>query len=177
MAFHHVAIAVRDLQATHRFYSEAMGFRLVHVQAGVTDAPGGWAKHVFYDTGAGMLALWELHDPRIGDFDPALSRGLGLPSWVNHLAFDAATRADLDVHRERWLRFGLDVLEIDHDWTVSIYTDDPNGNMIEWCHTVKVFGQAEAERALELLVDPEPPLEPLPSDIRFFIAAECAAPT
>ena len=34
MAFHHVAIATRDLAATHRFYTEAMGFRLVHVEAG-----------------------------------------------------------------------------------------------------------------------------------------------
>ena len=33
MAFHHVAIATRDLDATHRFYSEAMGFELVRVEA------------------------------------------------------------------------------------------------------------------------------------------------
>src|SRR2546421_509771 len=29
MAFHHVALATRDLEATHRFYTEAMGFELV----------------------------------------------------------------------------------------------------------------------------------------------------
>ncbi len=104
-----------------------------------------------------MLAVWELHDPGIIDFDPALSRGLGLPSWGNHLALDAAHALTWMRVGSAGLRFGLDVLEIDHNWTVSVYTDDPNGNMIEWCHTVKEFGQAEAERALELLVDPAPP--------------------
>ena len=33
MAFNHVALATRDLPATHRFYTEAMGFTLVHVRA------------------------------------------------------------------------------------------------------------------------------------------------
>ena len=58
MGFNHVAIATRNLEAAHQFYTEAMGFRLVHVEAG--DAPEGdvWFRHVFYDTGDGsMLAL------------------------------------------------------------------------------------------------------------------------
>ncbi len=29
MGFSHIAIAVKDMQATHRFYTEAMGFELV----------------------------------------------------------------------------------------------------------------------------------------------------
>ncbi len=174
MGFHHVAIATTDLAATHRFYTDAMGFRLVHLEAGVTDAPepGGWAKHAFYETGGGgMIAFWELHDPRVEAFDPALSRGLGLPTWVNHLAFDAPDLGALDQHRDRWFACGLDVLRIDHGWTTSIYTDDPNGTMVEWCCTRVPFGEAEAERAERLLSDPAPPLAPLPRDIEFFIAS------
>ena len=65
MGFHHVAVAVNDLAATHDFYTEAMGFALVKAVVAPTDAPGGWAKHVFYDTGGdGLIAFWELHDPR-----------------------------------------------------------------------------------------------------------------
>src|SRR5215468_11723354 len=45
MGFHHVAIATRDLAATHRFYTEAMGFELAKVVAGKSPE-GGWAKHV-----------------------------------------------------------------------------------------------------------------------------------
>ena len=34
MAFHHVALATRDTAATHRFYTEVMGFELVKVVVG-----------------------------------------------------------------------------------------------------------------------------------------------
>jgi glyoxylase I family protein len=30
MAFHHVAFATKDLEATHHFYEDLMGFPLVH---------------------------------------------------------------------------------------------------------------------------------------------------
>ena len=54
----------------------------------------GWARHVFYDTGGGeMLAIWDLHDESVPAFDPAISTGLGLPNFVNHVAFGSA---DLD---------------------------------------------------------------------------------
>ena len=88
MAFHHLALATTDLAATHRFYTEAMGFELVMVEGAPTEVEGGWLRHVLYDTGDGtLLAFVELHDDRCRDFDPAISRGLGLPSWVNHIAF------------------------------------------------------------------------------------------
>jgi class 3 adenylate cyclase len=45
--------------------------------------------------GDGLLAFWDLHDDRYVDFDPRISEGLGLPTWVNHLAFAATDVADL----------------------------------------------------------------------------------
>ena len=65
MAFHHVAITTKDLDETHRFYTEAMGFELAKVEAQPTPTPeDGWARHLFYDTGNGeMLAVWDIHDP------------------------------------------------------------------------------------------------------------------
>ena len=54
MAFHHVAVATRDLEATHRFYSDAMGFELVRVET-IPYMEKGWARHLFYDTGNGEL--------------------------------------------------------------------------------------------------------------------------
>ena len=65
-----------------------------------TDKPGGWAKHVFYDTGVTsgasgttgpMIAFWELHDDRMVGLDTALSTGLGYEPWVNHIAFAASS--------------------------------------------------------------------------------------
>src|SRR4051794_36319002 len=138
MAYHHVALATTDLAATHRFYTEAMGFELVKTVVAPTDSPEGWAKHVFYDTGgtgAGgdLLAFWELHEPTVGDFDPSMSTSHGLPIWANHLAFFATDRNDLDARMNHWLECGHDVVEIDHGFCVSVYTTDPNGTMVEWC--------------------------------------------
>jgi catechol 2,3-dioxygenase-like lactoylglutathione lyase family enzyme len=94
MAFHHVAMAVRDIEASHRFYTEAMGFELVKVDV-VPIRKTGWARHLFYETGdGGMLALWDIHDEKVSGFDPAISTGLGLPVFVNHIAFVAADLED-----------------------------------------------------------------------------------
>ena len=46
MGVHHVAYATADLDATHRFYTEIMGFSLVKTVSAPTPQ-GGWAKHLF----------------------------------------------------------------------------------------------------------------------------------
>ena len=92
MGFHHVALATADTRATHLFYTEAMGFELMKVVSAPTP-DGGWAKHLFYDTGGdGMIAFWELHDDALPPVRGAMSRDVGLPEWVNHLAFDPVRR-------------------------------------------------------------------------------------
>jgi hypothetical protein len=93
------------------------------------------------------------------DFPVDLNAAAGLPWWVNHIAFDAPTRADLDAHRERWQQHGYTVLEVDHEFCVSIYIRDPSNNLVEFCHTTRPFTHDERLRALELLRDPRPPLE------------------
>jgi catechol 2,3-dioxygenase-like lactoylglutathione lyase family enzyme len=160
MGFHHVAIATRDLEATHRFYTEAMGFELAKVVA-AKSPEGGWAKHVFYRTpGGDMIAFWELHDPQLPeDWSPALSTGLGLPPWANHLAFRAQDAAEIEQRKRRWLALGHDVAEIDHGWCLSIYALDPSGTMVEWCTDTAALGESDRREAERLLADPNPPLE------------------
>ncbi|MHB1488361.1 MAG: VOC family protein [Acidimicrobiales bacterium] len=163
MGFHHVAVAVKDLKITHDFYTRVMGFDLVKVVVNPTEH-GGWAKHVFYDTGSGgMIAFWELHDEAIGDaWKPGLSVGLGLPSWVNHLAFDAGDLDGLDQRLVHWRRNGITVAEIDHDFCRSIYATDPDGTLVEFCVTTRDFSEAERAGAEGRLMaetaefDPEP---------------------
>jgi len=162
MGFHHVALATKDTAATNDFYTRVMGFQLVKVVAAPTPGDkGGWSKHFFYDTGAnGMIAFWELHDDDIGhDFPTDLNRSLGLPWWVNHLAFDAPTLEDLQAHLQRWRECGQTVLEVDHEWCRSIYIRDPNGIMVEFCHTTRTFRADEIEEATRLLNDPAPALD------------------
>src|SRR5262249_52959569 len=128
MGFHHLALATRDIKATHEFYTGAMGFELVKVAVGPAGKRG-FANHLFYDTGNGeLMALWDRHDPDLpADWSPAIATGLGLPPWTNHVAFSSPDQADLDRRRERWLAHGVDVMEVDHGWCTSIYATDPNG--------------------------------------------------
>jgi catechol 2,3-dioxygenase-like lactoylglutathione lyase family enzyme len=164
MSFHHVAIATRDLEATHRFYTEVMGFDLAKVVVGET-MEGGWARHAFYDTHrGGLMAFWDIHDGNDEklDFDPSISKGLGLPTWTNHIAFDAPTLEDLDAMKRRWLDHGETVAEIDHGWCTSIYITDPNGIMVEFCTSTRALTEMDAAEAADLLVAKKPPLEASP---------------
>jgi len=162
MAFHHLAFATRSLDETHAFYTGVMGFRLVKAVANETP-DGGWAKHVFYDTGQGeLLAFWDLHDETIPEFNPAISEGLGLPAWVNHVAFAAASLDDLEARKQRLLDHGQVVAEIDHGWCRSIYVTDPNRILVEFCVSTTEFTQADADAADQLVRDPAPLVEPPP---------------
>ena len=163
--FHHVALATRDTAATHDFYTRVMGFELLKTVSAATPE-GGWSKHFFYGTRRdgftqpGMIAFWEIHVDAIGtDFPVDINAAAGLPWWVNHLAFDAPTLDDLHEHRDHWRRCGFHVLEVDHEFCISIYLRDPNGNMVEFCHSVRDFTPEEVVRARELLDDPAPALD------------------
>jgi catechol 2,3-dioxygenase-like lactoylglutathione lyase family enzyme len=174
MAFHHLALATNDMDATHRFYTELMGFELVKAVVAPTPSGKGWAKHVFYDTGGnGMIAFWDLHDERVGTADASISSGMGLPGWVNHIAYEAQVD-QLEAFTERWLRAGLDVVEVDHGFCRSIYTEDPNGNTVEWCADTRAFTDQDRAEAIAALEDPNPPFEdpPMPT---FHLAADYAA--
>ena len=169
MGFHHLAIATHDLDATHRFYTEAMGFTLVHVDT-IPFLQDGWARHLFYDTGDGeMFAIWDLHHDELADFDPAISTGLGLPNFVNHIAFDS-TLDDLEVRKERWLAHGHDVVRIDHGWCTSIYADDPNGIMVEFCATTQAFTEGDRQAAEQQLAATARPISKADPPIEFYEA-------
>lgn len=164
MGFHHVALATRDTAATHDFYTNVMGFHLVKVVAAPNPGDhGGWSKHFFYETGAaggGMIAFWEIHDSTVReDYTVDLNLPAGLPGWVNHIAFDAATLAELNDHRERWQAHGHHVLEVDHGFCISIYIRDPSADMVEFCHTTRSFTDDEITDAQRLLSDPAPALD------------------
>ena len=164
MAFHHVALATRDLAATNAFYTDVMSFTLVKAVAADSNDTGSWAKHLFYDTGGnGLIAFWELHGDDIPDtWSPAISTGLGLPEWVNHIAFDAPDLGALEARKQHWLDAGQFVAEIDHGWCTSIYTTDPNGILVEFCTTTQSFTDADRADAARVLAEAEPAREAPP---------------
>ena len=81
----------------------------------------------------------------------AESTAVGLPEWVNHLAFGADGPEDLAKKKQRWLDCGYSVLEIDHHWCHSIYTKDPDGTMVEFCITTAEFSAEDRETAKHAL--------------------------
>ena len=166
MGFHHVAITTNDCRASHRFYTECMGFELAKVEVGPC-GESGFAKHLFYETGdGGMMAIWELHDESLPeDGATGIATGLGLPIWSNHIAFQARDLADLERRRERWLAHGISVMEVDHGWCHSIYARDPNDVMVEFCTSTRALTATDREEAQRLLEDPAPAVPETPQPI------------
>jgi catechol 2,3-dioxygenase-like lactoylglutathione lyase family enzyme len=161
---HHLAIATRAIREAHHFYTEVMGFRLV--KAVKRKAPGGgWTKHVFYDMGDGSLfALWDLRGLEeaqlpAGSWRSGLSTGLGLPNWVNHIAFEARDAEDFERRKARWLEHGYHVSEVDHEFIRSAYTLDPDGTMVEWTYRTKPLTEQDRAEAEAILADDNPATE------------------
>ena len=167
MGVNHIAIAIKDMKATHRFYTEAMGFRLVKVE--VVPQQGGFARHAFYSTGSEsdqLIAFWDFSNvPRETELQTDINRGLDLPLLTNHFAFQATDVADLERRKERWLDAGLDVLEIDHNWVHSIYTEDPDGNPVEFAVLTQLPDEQDAAEAEALLFGDAPAPSPPPAKI------------
>jgi catechol 2,3-dioxygenase-like lactoylglutathione lyase family enzyme len=141
-----------------------MEFPLV---AGVKrQAPGGgWTKHMFYDIGGGeTMALWDLRglenvQIKPDDWRSSVSTGLGLPWWVNHFAFDCKSEEELRRKEALWLDNGYHVSETDHEFIRSIYTLDPDGNLVEWTYNTRAMNDEDREYAHQILVDDSPATE------------------
>jgi catechol 2,3-dioxygenase-like lactoylglutathione lyase family enzyme len=165
---HHSAIAVKDIEKAHRFYTEAMGFELAAVVKRLAPAPAkGWTKHLFYDQGDGTLfALWDLRGlEEAGELDSeswrgGFSKGMGLPYWINHFAFTVSGPEEIEEKKQHWLAYGLNVAEIHHEFIHSIYTRDPDGTLVEWTYYTRALNEADRELALRLLNDDSPATEP-----------------
>jgi catechol 2,3-dioxygenase-like lactoylglutathione lyase family enzyme len=173
MAFHHLAMATRDMKRIDHFYREVMGFDLKKVEIGPTPE-GGWAKHFFYEIEPDhFIAFWELHgEPYEKPFETSLSKAAGLPEWVNHVSFYSPTEMHLGQKRDMWLSAGYDVMEIDHNWCRSIYTRDPNGTVVEYCVTTGQFTQADKELALKAVTSDDLPQSTPPKSIQVHMAKD-----
>jgi catechol 2,3-dioxygenase-like lactoylglutathione lyase family enzyme len=162
---HHLAITPKDFKTSHRFYTEVMGFTLAKIvkRQAMGGAKAGWTKHVFYDTGHGSyFVLWDLHLTDLADEDwkAPISTGLGLPWWVNHYAFEVADLDELEAKKQCWLAAGQKVSEVVHEFITSIYTKDPDGNMVEFTCNTRPLTQEDRDEALRLLADDSPAVEP-----------------
>ena len=173
MAYHHLALAAKDMKATHAFYEGIMGFELVKVEV----APimtGGWGKHFFYrmdGDDSRFIAFWELHDTEGSeDYLYDINAAAKLPPGTNHYSFSVDSKQELEDWKQKWLAAGLDVFEIDHNWCHSIYTRDPNGNSVEFCLTTGTFTETDRQRALDALAETEFAPSPPPAFMQLWNA-------
>lgn len=167
MSYHHLALATRDMPAIHAFYEGVMGFDLVKVEVARVMA-GGWAKHFFYRLpDDSFIAFWEMHGIPGGDsFEPSLTKAAGIPDEMHHIAFRVDSLDALNRRRAQWNAAGKDVFEVDHNWCHSIYTKDPNGNLIEFCLTTADPTPEDRTRALAALTETEAHYTPPPASMK-----------
>lgn len=147
---HHVAFVCRDPEATRAFYEDALGFPLVHTE--IQQGRGAFVKHFFFDLGGdNALAFFQLHnagEPK--DLKTAISTGLGLPEWANHVAFKRDL-AELEDVKARAAEHGVKpTMELDHGWCHSVYFTDPNDILVEFCAD-RPGMPVDADEARELL--------------------------
>ena len=133
VGLHHVAYVCQDLEATHHFYEDLLGFRLVHTEV-ETFETGGFFRHTFYDLGDGTcIAFFDVHG--VGEkegWSSAISKGNGLPVWVNHVAFKADT-ARQDEVRARMDAAGVAPADGDRRRRhPTMMSEVVSGSMTEW---------------------------------------------
>ena len=108
-----------------------------------------------------LFALWDLRglegvQLRENEWRTAISSGLGLPGWVNHIAFKCSGQEEFEQKRQRWLDNGYHVSEVDHAFIRSCYTYDPDGNWVEWTYDTRLLGAADRAEAEVILADDTP---------------------
>jgi len=134
---HHIAYATRDSKATYDFYHNKLGMPLCLTE---NHRHGdGYFRHFFFDMGQGeLLGFFEVHG--VGekeDFRTEINATLGLPPWINHIAFDVENEEAYQKVKNRIKESGIRVaMEVDHGWCKSIYVIDPNGITLEYSYNV-----------------------------------------
>jgi catechol 2,3-dioxygenase-like lactoylglutathione lyase family enzyme len=140
---HHFAYRCRDAEETRAFYEDLLGLPLRHlVKADHVPSTGEYCPfvHVFFEMRDGsFIAFFDLGDNVKPEPSP------NTPPWVNHLALEVATEAELLASKEKLEKAGVPVLGVtDHNIIHSIYFFDPNGIRLEL--TVKTVEDEELRR-------------------------------
>jgi catechol-2,3-dioxygenase len=140
----HVALKVRDLDASVDFYTRVMGFtedvgRFGHDTIAFLRAPGSTNHH--------DLALLKI-GPQAADASP---RAVGL----FHCAWEVDDLRDLLTARDRLTAEGCFHSQADHGATKAVYGSDPDGNPFEitWIQPREQWGDWETEAPIKAPID------------------------
>jgi catechol 2,3-dioxygenase len=135
VGLNHLVLNVRDLEESHKFWVEIIGFKQVGELKESPKRPNP-PKMRFYsgDHGGGTLShhdLALLENPNLPP-PPAEWSMVGMPCAINHIAVTLPSREawlkQLAYLQERGVKFDR---RVDHGMTHSIYIHDPNGYGVE----------------------------------------------
>ncbi|MFT8246673.1 VOC family protein [Roseomonas sp. BN140053] len=127
---HHFAWRCRDAEETRHFYEDLLGLKLAHlIRAETVPSTGEHCPyvHIFFEMADGSyIAFFDLGDNIRAEPSP------NTPAWVNHLALEMDTEAEVQAAKGRLEAAGVQVLGVtDHEIIKSIYFFDPNGIRLE----------------------------------------------
>jgi catechol 2,3-dioxygenase-like lactoylglutathione lyase family enzyme len=148
---HHVAYRCRDAAETVAWYEKTLG--MTYTTAFAEDhVPSTGAydpyMHVFLDCGGGnVLAFFELPN------QPEMGKDPNTPAWVQHLAFEVESEAELLSAKAHLEAQGIDVLGPTwHGIFKSIYFFDPNGHRLELACNIGTAAQYAELKAVAPLM-------------------------
>ncbi len=110
----HVAIGVRDVEASKKWYCDVLGFKHLH--------PGVWDEPLFVGNDCAGVALFQAH----GNNKRSGSRELS----ILHFAF-RTSRLGFNSAQEKLRARDIKFESQDHQISHSIYFRDPDGHQLE----------------------------------------------
>jgi catechol 2,3-dioxygenase-like lactoylglutathione lyase family enzyme len=130
---HHTAYVTKDQEATRAFYEDILGFPLLATWSEADELFGAVRVycHTFFGLADGSaLAFFQFADQADqAMFDPPLT-----PSPFRHIAMKVDAEGQADIERRlvdaKWKPEQTYVLE--HGYCRSLYTEDPNGMLLEF---------------------------------------------
>ncbi len=139
---HHTAFVTKDQEATRAFYEDVLGFPLLATWSEADELFGAVRVycHTFFGLADGSaLAFFQFaEEADQKEFGPELE-----PSPFRHIAMkvDAEGQAELErrLREANWKPEGTYVLE--HGYCRSLYTEDPNGMLLEFTVDVPEAGE------------------------------------
>ncbi len=134
-ALNHVVLNVRDIEESHRFWTEMIGFKHVGTAKPRPDRPVA-PNMRFYscDHGGGRLSHHDLAlvENKNLPAPPAEWKMVGMQCAINHVALAYPSREawlrQLAFLQKKGVKFDL---RVEHGMTHSLYIHDPNGYGIE----------------------------------------------
>jgi glyoxalase family protein len=154
---HHITAIGTDIERSHNFFGELLGLQLVKRTSNFDDPT---SAHWYWgvDNGRpGTLITYFERDPR----DPRYQYVKMGAGQTHHYAFSVPDEETQLAFREKLLRAGLRVSPVmDRIYFKSIYTNDPDGHIVELATAGPGFLYDEVEPELGTHLQLPPWLEP-----------------